>query len=284
MKLIKQPKDLQREILNLKSKGKTIGFVPTMGNLHQGHLSLIEQAKKTADIVVCSIFVNPMQFGPNEDFDSYPRTLDDDIAKLKTLDTDYLFTPTINDIYPQGKEIHTSVEANRMTDKLCGASRPGHFRGVTTVVNILLNIVQPNFAVFGKKDYQQYQIIRAMVKDLMMPIEIVGAPIEREANGLAMSSRNGYLTTQQKEQASVLRKTILSVADGLQQQQPIAQLKERAIETLTENGFKIDYFEIVRQTDLETASLSDKKLLIAAAAWMGKPRLIDNYEIDLQTS
>jgi len=286
MKIIQNPVELQRVLLGQKQKGIKIGIVPTMGNLHAGHLSLIETAKENVDIVVSSIFVNPLQFGPNEDFENYPRTLDADIEKLKEVGTDFLFLPTIDDIYPDGQQSHTSVSVNRMTDKLCGASRPGHFLGVTTVVNILFNIVQPNVAVFGKKDYQQYRIIKAMVKDLRMPIEIIGGEIVRESNGLAMSSRNGYLSDQEKSNASLLRKIIIDTAKKIKDPnnaESFTQLKESSIARLTEHGFKVDYFELVRQSDLENATPEDKSILIAAAAWLGQPRLIDNLELDLDS-
>lgn len=281
MKVFNSPKELQQHILALKESGKTIGFVPTMGNLHAGHLSLIQIARQHCDIVVASIFVNPMQFGPNEDFHSYPRTLEEDSKKLKSERTDILFTPTIEQIYPDGKDTHTSVEVNRLTDKLCGASRPSHFKGVTTIVNILFNIVQPNIAVFGKKDYQQYRVIQSMVDDLMMPIKIIGGDILREKNGLAMSSRNGYLTSQEKSDASELHKTLKKCAEHLQQLKPIENEIESAKQYLSAHGFKVDYFKIVRQNDLEPATDKDKKILIAAAAWLGKPRLIDNLEVTI---
>jgi pantoate--beta-alanine ligase len=281
MRIISNPLNLQKEILELKRQGKTIGFVPTMGNLHAGHLSLIDRARQETDLVVASIFVNPMQFGPSEDFASYPRTLDADIKKLKHQGTDILLTPSNEAIYPQGNDQHTSVEVNRLTDKLCGARRPGHFRGVTTVVNILFNIVQPDVAVFGKKDYQQLCVIERMVQELMLPVKIIGAEIKREANGLAMSSRNGYLSTQEKEQASLLRKTIIDAANAIKNHHDIAQTIQHSITKLECNQFKVDYFNVVRREDLENASLDDKHLLIAAAAWLGQPRLIDNLEIDL---
>lgn len=280
MKIFTDPKQFQQEMLALKRQGKKIGFVPTMGNLHAGHLSLVDLAKQKADIVVNSIFVNPMQFGENEDLDSYPRTLQADIEKLGALKTDYLFTPNESDIYPLGKECHTSVEVNRMTDKLCGASRPDHFRGVTTVVNILFNLVQPDVAIFGKKDYQQYQIIRAMVKDLFLPIEIIGGEIVREENGLAMSSRNGYLSDAEKQQAAQLRKVILKTAQNIKQGSlSFSEIQKKAADELVSHGFNVDYFQLVRQSDLEAATPSDKAILIAAAAWLGQPRLIDNMEV-----
>ncbi|MCW8878215.1 MAG: pantoate--beta-alanine ligase [Kangiellaceae bacterium] len=282
MKIFSSPTELQSHIVNLKKQGKSVAFVPTMGNLHQGHLSLVELAKQKADIVVCSIFVNPTQFGPNEDFDSYPRTLEQDTKKLEQVGNQILFTPTNNDIYPQGKEVHSSVEVNRLTDKLCGASRPGHFRGVTTIVNILFNIVQPDVAIFGKKDYQQYLVIRAMVKDLMMPIKIIGAEIAREPNGLAMSSRNGFLAEQEKKQSSYLREVILLSQKQLEDpKKDINEVKLQACKLLQNKGFKVDYFEIVERNTLELATSNDNELLIAAAAWLGKPRLIDNLEVNL---
>lgn len=281
MEVIQVPKQFQSLMLSLKQQGKKIGFVPTMGNLHSGHLSLIDIAKSKADIIVASIFVNPMQFGPNEDFDSYPRTMKADLEKLEAKGTDYVFTPTIEQVYPLGKEVHTSVEANRLTDKLCGASRPGHFKGVTTVVNMLFNIVQPNVAIFGKKDYQQLQVIKTMVSDLLLPIEIIGGDIVREDNGLAMSSRNGYLSEEELNRASELRKIILSAAEAVKNRLPLSEIKSNAKSSLSEAGFKVDYFDIVRQHDLEDADLNDKQLLIAAAAWLGQPRLIDNIEVNL---
>lgn len=281
MKIVESPRELQTKIRKLKNSGKKIAFVPTMGNLHAGHLSLIKLARKHADIVVCSIFVNPLQFGPNEDLDAYPRTLQEDIEKLRAHSTDFLFTPSDKNIYPLGKEKHTSVVVNRMTENLCGTSRPGHFLGVTTVVNILFNIVQPDCAIFGKKDYQQYLLIKAMVNDLMLPIDIIGGEIVREDNGLAMSSRNGYMTEVEKENASLLRKIILQTAHKIKQGLPIKQCINQAVSTLTENDFTIDYFEVIRSTDLQPASTSDKELLIAAAAWLGKPRILDNLEFEI---
>ncbi len=283
MHIIKDKVDIQNQILQLKRQGKTIGFVPTMGNLHQGHMSLVSLAKQQCDCVVASIFVNPLQFGPNEDFDAYPRTFDDDKQKLESLHTDFLFLPDTNNIYPRGKEQHTKVAAiDALTDKLCGASRPGHFLGVTTVVNMLLNIVQPDVAVFGKKDYQQLMVIKRMVSDLCMPIDIIGGDIVREPNGLAMSSRNGYLTQQEKDQASHLRATIVATQKQIEAgDNNYLGLAKHARQQLSNDGFKVDYFEIVRRDDLEPANASDKNLLIAAAAWLGQPRLIDNQEVSL---
>jgi pantoate--beta-alanine ligase len=283
MQIFNDKKQLQAHLLQLKRAGKTIGFVPTMGNLHRGHLSLIDQARQKADVVVASIFVNPLQFGPNEDFDAYPRTLEQDTELLTLHACDILFLPTIEEIYPRGQALHTKVEAiESLTNKLCGASRPGHFLGVTTVVNILFNIVQPDIAVFGKKDYQQLMIIQRMVDDLMMPITLIGGDIVREENGLAMSSRNGYLSAIEKDQASHLRATIVATQKQIEAgDRNFESLKKHAIKLLQQDGFKVDYFEIVRQSDLEPATSNDKQLLIAAAAWLGQPRLIDNQEIFL---
>lgn len=280
MKIISHPKQLQNELLELKKQGKTIAFVPTMGNLHAGHLSLIELAKSKADIVVCSIFVNPLQFDKPSDLENYPRTFDSDKNKLEAINTDYLFTPSDSSIYPQGKKVHTSVEAHRLTQSLCGATRVGHFLGVTTVVNILFNIVQPNVAIFGKKDYQQLLVIQAMVDDLMMPIKVIGGDTKREKNGLAMSSRNIHLTQSEKNHASLLRQVILETTDNIKQHMSLEKAQQIAVNKLNNNGFKVDYFEIVRRSDLAEAEINDKDLLIAAAAWLGQPRLIDNLEIE----
>ena len=280
MKVFQDPHDIQKELTALKHAGKKIGFIPTMGNLHRGHLSLFKLAQAHCDILVGSIFVNPMQFGVNEDLDKYPRTLKDDIEKLESIDVDFLFTPTNEIIYPLGTQTNTSVEVNRLTKRLCGESRPEHFRGVATVVTILFNIIQPDLVVFGKKDYQQYLILSAMVKDLFLPIEIVGGEIIREDNGLAMSSRNKFLTIEQKEQAGEIRKVILRCEDKIKQgNNDYHAIKLYAVRELTEQGFKVDYFEICNRETLEDASVSDKKLLIACAAWMGQPRLLDNLEL-----
>ena len=282
MKVIQQPLLIQKELIALKNTGKRIGLIPTMGNLHKGHLSLFQLAQSNCDVLVGSIFVNPMQFGANEDLDKYPRTLENDIKKLTELGVDYLFTPTEEIIYPIGTKTNTSVEVNRLTSRLCGYSRPEHFRGVATVVNILFNILQPDVVVFGKKDYQQYLILSAMVKDLFLPIEIIGGDIVREENGLAMSSRNKFLTEQQKEEASSLRKILLNSAkeieDGILN---FERIKQRAIEQLKRRKFKVDYLEICNKTTLEDANKEDKELLIACTAWLGKPRLLDNIEVNI---
>lgn len=282
MKIFQAPHKIQSEIISLKKSGKRIGLIPTMGNLHRGHLSLFKLAKKQCDVLIASIFVNPMQFGANEDLEQYPRTLEEDIEKLESIDIDYLFTPTNEIIYPLGTKINTSVEVNRLNKRLCGESRPEHFRGVTTVVNILFNILQPDVVVFGKKDYQQYLILSAMVKDLFLPIEIIAGEIIREENGLAMSSRNKFLSAQQKEEASVLRQVILNCAKEIKSgNKQFDALKKKANKALKNKGFNVDYFEICNQEDLEDATITETKLLIAAAAWFGKPRILDNLEVQL---
>jgi len=282
MKIFDSPYEIQAELTALKRSGKKIGLIPTMGNLHRGHLSLFQLAQKNCDILVGSIFVNPMQFGANEDLDQYPRTLQQDINKLTEIGVDYLFTPTNETIYPIGTKVNTSVEVNRLTKRLCGESRPEHFRGVATVVTILFNILQPDLVIFGKKDYQQYLILSAMVKDLFLPIEIIGGEIVREDNGLAMSSRNKFLANEQKNQASFLQATLLAIAEKIKLgQRDYSTLKQLAIEQLEQNDFKVDYFEICNKITLEDASPNDSELLIAAAAWMGQPRLLDNIEVSI---
>ncbi len=265
----------------LRQQGQTIAFVPTMGNLHDGHLSLVDIAKQHADVVVVSIYVNPMQFGPNEDFDAYPRTLQDDLDKLAKIGVDWVFTPTDKVIYPNGRELQTFVEVPELTHILCGKNRPGHFNGVTTVVNKLFNIVQPDFAVFGEKDYQQLQVIKKMVDDLNLPVTIIPAPIAREDSGLARSSRNQYLTSDERQSAALLNQVLQWCAMELAQQQDYRQLEQDAIAMLAQQGFNVDYFEIRHADGLALAESDDgiKELMILAAAFYGKPRLLDNLQV-----
>lgn len=282
MKIIQNPHEIQKDLITLKKAGKKIGLIPTMGNLHHGHLSLFKLAQKHCDVLVGSIFVNPMQFGANEDLDKYPRTLKGDIEKLESINVDFLFTPTNEIIYPLGTKVNTSVEVNRLTERLCGETRPEHFRGVATVVNILFNILRPDVVVFGKKDYQQYMILSAMVQDLFMPIEIIAGDIIREDNGLAMSSRNKFLSDEEKEKAAELRKTILATAKHIESgRRNYGSLQQEAIQQLISKDFEVDYFEICNAIDLEKATDTDTQILIACAAWMGQPRLLDNLEIEL---
>lgn len=276
MKTTANIEQVRSQVNAWKMQGKKVAFVPTMGNLHQGHISLIEQAKQHADHVVASIFVNPMQFGANEDLDSYPRTLADDQTALNTAGTDLLFTPTPELMYPKGLEQQTFVEVPLISNQLCGASRPGHFRGVATIVCKLFNIVQPDVAVFGRKDYQQLLVINTMVHDLSLPIEIIGVETAREGSGLALSSRNGYLSAKQKTIAPMLKQSLDQLALAIQQGDEIAHAIAVAEQSLTEVGFKPDYIEVRQAQTLAYANATDSQLVILAAAYLGTTRLIDN--------
>ena len=254
-----------------------VGFAPTMGNLHAGHIELINVVKQQSDVVVASIFVNPMQFGGNEDLDAYPRTLAADLAKLEAAGTAAAFTPTTTDIYPDGVSQHTAVDVPKLTDVLCGASRPGHFRGVTTVVSKLLGIVRPHVAAFGAKDLQQVLVIKKMVRDLSMNTEIEVVPTVRESDGLAMSSRNGYLSNDDRALAPLfsltLEETAKRVAEsGSDIETAIAESKA----ILTEAGFIVDYLEARRTHDLSAASSLNQETAIFGAVFLGTTRLIDN--------
>jgi len=270
-----------------------IALVPTMGNLHAGHLELVKIAKQHADIVVVSIFVNPTQFGAGEDFDSYPRTLDEDVAKLATVDTDYVFAPSIEEMYPVLPP-PTSVLAGAITTQLCGQSRPGHFDGVGIVVSKLFNIVQPDKAVFGQKDYQQLAIIKQLVRDLSYPIEIIGAPIVRAADGLALSSRNQYLSATEREVAPVIHQALQYLAKqlekGEQSQQVVQSLLAETHQRITDAGFIIDYLDIKTDTlesltnDTVTFNVENKSLMILVAAWLGRARLLDNQLVTVDQS
>lgn len=271
-----------------QQEGKSrIALVPTMGNLHDGHLELVKLAKQHADIVVVSIFVNPTQFGVGEDFDSYPRTLDADVAKLATVSADYVFAPSIDEMYPVLPP-PTSVRAGAITSQLCGQSRPSHFDGVGIVVSKLFNIVQPNVAVFGQKDYQQLAIIQQLVRDLSYPIEIIGAPIVRAADGLALSSRNQYLTETERNIAPILHQELQLLADQLTNGAHIEQGPEHLLAAakarITAAGFIIDYLEVktaqleALKADKLQAGLEENQqdLVILVAAWLGRARLLDN--------
>jgi pantoate--beta-alanine ligase len=263
-------------------KGDVIAFVPTMGNLHQGHLKLVKKAKANADIVVVSIFVNPLQFGPDEDLDAYPRTLAADSQALSDLGVDVLFTPSVKDIYPRGLEQQTFVEVPGISYMICGAIRPGHFRGVATIVSKLFNMVQPNKAYFGEKDFQQLQVIKAMVTDLSMNLEVHGVTTERENDGLAMSSRNGYLTAEQRQLAPLLYRCISELAENIVAgRRDFRRLISDAKSELAKQGFKPDYIEIRAAESLLHPSHEDDNLVILAAAFLGKTRLIDNIQIQL---
>jgi pantoate--beta-alanine ligase len=272
-------KNLQ-ELREWRSAQQEVALVPTMGNLHDGHLQLVKNALQHCDTVVVSIFVNPMQFGPNEDLDSYPRTLDADCSALETLGVSAVFTPTVSDVYPRGLEQQTKVSVPGISNILCGASRPGHFDGVATIVCKLFNMVQPHVAVFGEKDYQQLQVIRLMTQDLSLPVDVVGVPTQREASGLALSSRNGYLTAEEKTQATALYKSLQDAKVGLEREEDFEQVESQAVQQLGKAGFKVDYFSIRNADDLQPPSEKDEKWVILAAAFLGKTRLIDNLQVD----
>lgn len=263
-----------------KRSGQTVGFVPTMGNLHDGHLKLVKRAKSHNDKVIVSIFVNPMQFGANEDLDAYPRTIEEDKAKLIADGADAVFLPSVSDMYPAGLDVQTYVEVPGISDVLCGASRPGHFRGVATVVSKLFNMVQPDDAFFGEKDYQQLQVIRTMVRDLSMAVTVHGVPTEREASGLAMSSRNGYLSAQEKATASLIYKAMQQMqADIEQGNTDFVAIEKNAIAELEQHGFKNDYVRIVNAQTFMPARADDSHIVIVVALFMGKTRLIDNLQL-----
>ncbi len=263
-----------------RGAGDRIGFVPTMGNLHEGHLSLVRLAQAHADRVVVSVFVNPLQFGPGEDFDSYPRTLDADRAALAGLGVDLLFAPEAATLYPRPREATTRVMVPGLGDILCGASRPGFFTGVATVVTKLFHIVQPDLAVFGEKDYQQLLVIRRMVEDLDLPVQILGAPVCREPDGLAMSSRNQYLTAEERARAPGLYRTLCRLGEALRAgRRDFAVLEAEGARALGEAGFRPDYLSI-RRPDLEPAAEADRAFRILGAAWLGgRTRLIDNIPV-----
>jgi len=272
--------ELQRWVAHEKSQGKSIAFVPTMGNLHAGHMSLVDHARKIADIVVCSIFVNPTQFGENEDLDAYPRTLQDDMDKLENHGCDLLFLPNAQDMYPQPDL--TRVIVDHMSTLHCGATRPGHFNGVTTVVLKLLNLMLPDFAIFGLKDFQQFTILKTMVLDLFIPTQMIGVETGRASNGLAHSSRNGYLTKQELKQAPALYRILQETKTGIESAERAShELIREAKEKLVAEGLTPDYFAICRQIDLEPATELDTELVILAAAYLGKARLIDNLHFHL---
>jgi pantoate--beta-alanine ligase len=266
-----------REHVNAwRRKGETVAFVPTMGNLHRGHIALVNEAKRRADHVVVSIFVNPMQFSANEDLDGYPRTLAQDSEQLIVAGTEILFTPTPEIMYPKGLAQQTFVEVPDIGDQLCGASRPGHFRGVATIVTKLFNIVQPDIALFGRKDFQQLMIIKTMVEDLSMPIDVIGVETIREKSGLAMSSRNGYLTADEKHLAARLKQVLDNIIHAIQHGEAAQQAITEAERVLISAGFTPDYLQVRNANTLHQATAADTKLIVIAAAYLGKTRLIDN--------
>lgn len=282
MKIIQSPKQLQAQVKKLRERKKSIGFVPTMGALHAGHLSLVRRAQKENDIVVVSIFVNPTQFGPKEDFRKYPRPAQKDAELLKKEKVDYLFLPSVTAIYPEGFQTFVANNSPHLTKVLCGKSRPGHFEGVLTVVAKLFNIVQPNQAYFGAKDYQQAMVIRQMVKDLNFDLKLKICPIIREEDGLAMSSRNQYLSPKAREKAVEIYKTLKWAKSELKKKGAHPeQVKFAAKQRLRGYVSKIDYFEIVDAGSLVSVTTKQQKMLIACACFVGRTRLIDNVTIRL---
>lgn len=274
--------ELRAQVTAWKRAGERVAFVPTMGNLHRGHIYLVERAREWAPRTVASIFVNPLQFGPNEDFAAYPRTLAEDSRQLADVGLDLLFAPGVADVYPRPLENMTHVTVPELPAVLCGASRPTHFLGVTTVVTKLFNMVQPDVAVFGEKDWQQLVIIRRMTADLDLPVEIVGIPTVREADGLAMSSRNGYLSPEQRAVAPTLYATLQATAERWRAgERDCAILEDQAKARLAAAGFRPDYFEIRRADNLQRPSPEDAiaDLRIFAAAGLGRARLIDNLAL-----
>ena len=282
MEILSTTISLREAISAQRTQQRRIAFVPTMGNLHAGHLQLVRQARALADCVVVSIFVNPMQFGPNEDFASYPRTLDADKAALQAEAVELLFLPSTGEMYSAGVEHATRVEVPGFEGDLCGRSRPGFFSGIATVVSALFNRVQPDIAVFGEKDYQQLMMIKRMVRDLCIPVEVHGVATMREADGLAMSSRNGYLDTAQRDRAVRLYQVLCEVKSGLEAgRRDYAALELQARESLQQAGFEPDYVSIREQGSLHLPGPESDQLVVLAAAMLGRTRLIDNISLSI---
>ncbi|MCW8918197.1 MAG: pantoate--beta-alanine ligase [Gammaproteobacteria bacterium] len=282
MQIVSTIDELRRVRRDWLRAGERVAFVPTMGNLHAGHLKLVREARARAPRVVVSIFVNPLQFGAGEDFAAYPHTPEQDEARLREAGVDLLFLPSEAEIYPHGREGGTFVEVPGLSDILCGASRPGHFRGVATVVAKLFNMVQPELALFGEKDYQQLSILRLMARDLNIPLELIGVPTEREADGLAMSSRNGYLTPEERAIAPALYQVLRDVdAELTGGGRDLATIETAAATRLQAAGLRPDYLTIRRAADLQLPQAGERRLVVLAAAYLGRARLIDNLLITL---
>lgn len=287
MKTVQTVAELRQALKTARAQNLRIGFVPTMGNLHDGHIQLIHRAKQHADVVVASIFVNPLQFGPTEDLDKYPRTLAADQEKLHQAGCTLLFAPTVQDMYPHGQAAQTLVQVPEVSEGLCGATRPGHFTGVATVVSKLFHMVQPDVAVFGEKDFQQLAVIRRMVRDLDIPIEILGQPTARADDGLALSSRNGYLTPEERCTAPLLYQTLQRMAQSIcNGQQDYQRLCRDEWVQLEQAGFKPDYLEIrdaLSLTPLDGPEAQAQPVILVAAV-LGKTRLIDNLCVKTDTT
>lgn len=280
MIICKKISEVRQIVKEQRQQGKSIALVPTMGYLHEGHLTLVKEAKKSGSFVVMSIFVNPLQFGPNEDFARYPRDLERDAQKAEIAGVDVIFNPEVEEMYPTKNLTH--VEVDELGESLCGASRPGHFRGVTTVVSKLFHIVLPDQAYFGQKDYQQYLIVRQMVEDLNFPIEVIGVPIVREEDGLALSSRNVYLSSEQRKEALVLGRSLTEAENWVRQGERSAQIIEERIreKIRNESSGEIDYIEIRCAKDLHKVEEISGNVLIALAVRFGSTRLIDNKVLE----
>jgi pantoate--beta-alanine ligase len=280
MKIFHSVSALRGDLNKDRLKGFRVGFVPTMGNLHDGHLALLKQAKQSNDVVVCSIFVNALQFSLNEDWDKYPRTYQSDCEKLRNAGCDYLFHPDDIEMYPNGLDTQSRVICPTMTDVLCGASRPGHFEGVTTVVSKLFNIVQPDEAIFGIKDYQQLAVIRRMVEDLCMPIQVTSAPIHRETDGLAMSSRNRYINDDERPKVIILKDTLDWIASQIKGgNRHFSELEYIAAQQIEHAGFKVDYITCSNSKTLDLAANDDSDITILGAIFTESARLIDNVSV-----
>jgi pantoate--beta-alanine ligase len=274
--------ELRQYVQHWKDHGQSIALIPTMGNLHAGHMSLIDKGQSLCDRTLCSIFVNPMQFGPNEDFNHYPRTLDSDIAQLEAIGCDLVYLPTASELYPEGLDRITQIQVTDITENFEGAHRPGHFTGVATVVLKLFNIVKPDVSVFGKKDYQQYRVISKMVADLNLDVQIIGQETTREASGLATSSRNQYLDAEQTNRAAMIYQSLREIARQINEgERDYPAVTQRAIEDLNGAGFKTDYFSICNAETLSPAGPDDRDLVILITAGLGATRLLDNIEISL---
>ncbi len=285
MNTVKTIRELRAAIAGARSKDKRIALVPTMGNLHSGHIALVEKARQRADFVVTSIFVNPLQFGPTEDLSNYPRSLAADQEKLIVAECDLLFVPDLEEIYPDGMQDQTIIHVPGVSEGLCGASRPGHFEGVATVVCKLFNVVQPDLAIFGEKDFQQLAVIRKLIRDLNMSIQIMGEPTVRAEDGLALSSRNHYLTERQRASAPALYACLNEIAGAIREgERDFEKLTGKGKTALRKAGFRPDYLEVREADTLRNAAAADQHLVILGAAFMGKTRLIDNLQVSLDSN
>jgi pantoate--beta-alanine ligase len=283
MRTVHTLKELRAVLNGYRQQGKRIGLVPTMGSLHDGHISLVHKALEAADVVVTSIFVNPMQFGANEDLDNYPRTLQADQDRLRSAGNTLVFAPAPSEVYPDGLECHTRITVPEVSEGHCAITRPGHFGGVATVVAMLLNMVQPDVAVFGEKDYQQLAVIRKLVSDLFIPVEIIGGPTVRDTDGLARSSRNVYLSDEERTRAPAIYRTLQQTGAALVAgNQNFSHLEQSAREALFAAGLQPDYFNIVDSRTLKPAKPGDTELTILAAAFLGSTRLIDNLSLTIK--